>query len=64
MVSVEKNIMEAADEILNLAEVAIGDPHRYNAFRSKVLRSLNNAARDINKELKEGKLYEFTAPTS
>lgn len=48
---IEKNILKSMDDILNIAEVAIGDPARYKAFRSKVLRSGNDAIRDVKKLL-------------
>jgi hypothetical protein len=46
---VEDSVLKSADDILNIAEVAIGDPQRYKAFRSKVLRSANDAVRQIKK---------------
>lgn len=48
---VEKYVLRSADEILNIAEVAIADPQRYKAFRSKVLRSSNDAIREVKKDL-------------
>ena len=39
------------DEILDIAEVAIGDSQRYKPFRSKVLRAGNNAIRAIKADL-------------
>lgn len=48
---VEKNVLKSVDEILNIAEVAIADSQRYKAFRSKVLRSANDAVREIKKDL-------------
>lgn len=48
---VEKRIMRGIDEILDVAEVAIGDSQRYKPFRSKVLRAGNNAIRDLKSEL-------------
>jgi len=48
---VEVNVLGSADEILNIVEVAIGDPERYKIVRSKVLRSANNAVRDVKKNL-------------
>lgn len=48
---VEKSVLKSADEILNIAEVAIADPQRYKAFRAKVLRSVNDAVREIKKNL-------------
>lgn len=47
----EKRIMKGVDEILDVAEVAIGDAQRYKPFRSKVLRAGNNAIRDLKSEL-------------
>ena len=43
----ENRIMQAVDDILDIAEVAIGDSQRYRPFRSKVLRSGNNAIREL-----------------
>jgi len=47
----EKRIMRGVDEILDIAEVAIGDSQRYKPFRSKVLRAGNNAIRDLKADL-------------
>lgn len=47
----EKRIMKGIDEILDMAEVAIGDSQRYKPFRSKVLRAGNNAIRDLKLDL-------------
>ena len=47
----EKRIMRGVDEILDVAEVAIGDSQRYKPFRSKVLRAGNNAIRDLKSDL-------------
>jgi hypothetical protein len=43
--------MRGVDEILDIAEVAIGDSQRYKPFRSKVLRAGNNAVRDLKADL-------------
>lgn len=48
---VEVSVLKSADDILNIAEVAIGDPQRYKAFRSKVLRSANDAVREVKKTI-------------
>ncbi len=48
---IEKRIMKGVDEILDVAEVAIGDSQRYRPFRSKVLRAGNNAIRELKNEL-------------
>jgi len=48
---IEKRIMKGIDEILDIAEVAIGDSQRYKPFRSKVLRAGNNAVRDLKSDL-------------
>lgn len=50
---IEKKIMRGVDEILDIAEVAIGDSQRYKPFRSKVLRAGNNAIRDIKSDLEQ-----------
>lgn len=47
----EKRVMKGIDEILDIAEVAIGDSQRYKPFRSKVLRAGNNAIRDLKIDL-------------
>lgn len=47
----EKRVMKGIDEILDIAEVAIGDSQRYRPFRSKVLRAGNNAIRDLKMDL-------------
>jgi Icc-related predicted phosphoesterase len=47
----EKIITDFFDDILNISEVAIGDEQRYRPFRSKVLRSGNDAIREIKKIL-------------
>ena len=47
----EKIITGFFDQILDVAEVAIGDPHRYKPFRSKVLRSGNDAIRELKRVL-------------
>ena len=47
----ERIITGFFDQVLDVAEVAIGDPQRYKPFRSKVLRSGNDAIRDIKKVL-------------
>jgi hypothetical protein len=48
---VEVNVLRGAEEILNIVEVALGDPARYRIVRSKVLRSANDAVRDIKKTI-------------
>lgn len=50
---IEKRILRGIDEILDIAEVAIGDSQRYKPFRSKVLRAGNNAARDLKTTLEQ-----------
>lgn len=48
---VEKEITKFFDHILDISEVAIGDPQRYKPFRSKVLRAGNDAIREAKKIL-------------
>lgn len=48
---IEKKVMRGVDEILDIAEVAIGDSQRYKPFRSKVLRAGNNAIRELKADL-------------
>ncbi len=48
---VEKEITRFFDHILDISEVAIGDPQRYKPFRSKVLRAGNDAIREAKKLL-------------
>lgn len=47
----EKIITSFFDQVLDVSEVAIGDPQRYKPFRSKVLRAGNDAIRDVKKIL-------------
>ena len=47
----ENRIMQGIDDILDIAEVAIGDSQRYKPFRSKVLRAGTNAIRDLKSNL-------------
>ncbi len=47
----EKIITSFFDHVLDISEVAIGDPVRYKAFRSKVLRAGNDAIREVKKTL-------------
>lgn len=60
---IEKRIMKGIDEILDIAEVAIGDSQRYKPFRSKVLRAGNNAVRDLKSDLERHYKVLFV-PTS
>ena len=60
---IEKRIMRGVDEILDIAEVAIGDSQRYKPFRSKVLRAGNNAIRDLKLDLEQHYKVLFV-PTS
>ncbi len=48
---IEKEITRFFDHILDISEVAIGDPQRYKPFRSKVLRAGNDAIREAKKVL-------------
>lgn len=48
---VEKIITTLFDHILDVSEVAIGDPQRYKPFRSKVLRVGNDSIREMKKVL-------------
>lgn len=59
----EKRVMKGIDEILDIAEVAIGDSQRYKPFRSKVLRAGNNAVRDLKSDLERHYKVLFV-PTS
>lgn len=47
----EKIVIALFHSILDISEVAIGDPQRYKPFRSKVLRAGNDAIRDMKKML-------------
>lgn len=47
----EEIVIALFDHILDISEVAIGDPQRYKPFRSKVLRVGNDAIRQIKKVL-------------
>jgi hypothetical protein len=56
---VEKEITQLFDQILDISEVAIGDPQRYKPFRAKVLRSGNDAIREVKKLLDRNYTVEF-----
>jgi len=45
----EQIVTEFFDHVLDISEVAIGDPQRYRPFRSKVLRAGNDAIRKLKK---------------
>ena len=45
------HITKLFDTILDISEVAIGDPQRYKPFRAKVLRSGNDTIRELKKIL-------------
>ena len=47
------------DQILDISEVAIGDPQRYKPFRAKVLRSGNDAIREVKKLLDRNYNVEY-----
>lgn len=47
----EQIVTEFFDHVLDISEVAIGDPHRYKPFRSKVLRAGNDAIRKLKKKM-------------
>ncbi len=48
---VADNVLKSTDAILNIVEVALGDPARYKIVRSKILRSANDAVRDVKKTI-------------
>lgn len=56
---IEKEITNLFDQILDISEVAIGDPHRYKPFRAKVLRAGNDAIRETKKLLDRNYAVEF-----
>ncbi len=56
---IEKEITSFFDQILDISEVAIGDPLRYKPFRAKVLRSGNDAIREIKKILDRDYKVQF-----
>ncbi len=55
----EKEITKLFDQILDISEVAIGDPQRYKPFRAKVLRAGNDAIREAKKLLDRNYIVEF-----
>ena len=55
----EKEITKLFDQILDISEVAIGDPQRYKPFRAKVLRAGNDAIREAKKLLDRNYAVEF-----
>ena len=56
---IEKEITKLFDQVLDISEVAIGDPQRYKPFRAKVLRSGNDAIREVKKLLDINYAVEF-----
>lgn len=58
----EAIITELFDHILDISEIAI-DPQRYKPFRSKVLRSGNDAIRKFKKALDTYYDVKFTPTT-
>jgi hypothetical protein len=56
---IEREITGFFDQILDIAEVAIGDPLRYKPFRAKVLRSGNDAIREVKKLLDRDYQVQF-----
>ncbi len=48
---ISETITKLFDQILDISEVAIGDPQRYKPFRAKVLRAGNDAIREAKKIL-------------
>lgn len=55
----EAVIREAAHKLLDLAEVSIGDKDRYNVFRAKALRILNNAVRQLELDIRGHYVVEY-----
>ena len=56
---IEKEITNLFDQVLDISEVAIGDAYRYKSFRAKVLRSGNDAIREVKKLLDRNYTVEF-----
>jgi len=56
---IEKEITKLFDQVLDISEVAIGDPQRYKPFRAKVLRCGNDAIREVKKLLDMNYTVEF-----
>jgi hypothetical protein len=56
---IEKEITKLFDQVLDISEVAIGDAYRYKSFRAKVLRSGNDAIREVKKLLDRNYAVEF-----
>ena len=56
---IEKEITKLFDQVLDISEVAIGDAYRYKSFRAKVLRSGNDAIREVKKLLDRNYTVEF-----
>ncbi len=56
---VAKEITKLFDQVLDISEVAIGDSGRYKPFRAKVLRTGNDAIREVKKLLDRNYTVEF-----
>ncbi len=59
----ERIITAFFDHVLDIAEIAIGDPVRYKTFRSKVLRFGNDAIRDLKRILDKNYVVKYVADT-
>ena len=52
---------DSAGKILSLVDVALGDPGRFQAIRSKILDIINDARRDFQQELERHYVMEFVS---
>jgi hypothetical protein len=51
-------------DILDLTEVALGDPGRQKALRSKVLKLSNDAIRTVQREVEERYTVSYVPPAT
>jgi hypothetical protein len=51
----------ASGQILDLVDVSLGDEGKFKAIRSKILRVINDAGRNFDKELERHYLMEYVS---
>jgi hypothetical protein len=63
----EKKVKEihdrASGQILDLVDVSLGDEGKFKAIRSKILRVINDAGRNFQKELERHYAMEYVSTT-
>lgn len=60
---ISAKITSLFSEVLDLTDVALGDPGRQRALRSKVLKISNDIIRTVQRELDEKYTVKYVPPT-